>query len=438
MILSSSWGGKQASGKGINDRQSAAQHGGTVYSRKSRNVSPLLFRMFYLSSFCGIYVQSFSTSPFNPPDTVMPLRHPSLQSDGFTPAPFGRVAITTKAAKQQTCTSLSSRSRACDSRRSETAMPMKNTEEDATTATKSNSRSAPHNKKQASPFNRFLIPIWNTVTQQNSDEKELETRGDAVETQEDGGKKVNSLANVLPIDSMKEILSGLPSLSFPIPFLSPEQELDIETIEEENAVTKPFRKYTVSDKSEDGFGPLLPLAERIDELTGGWGLSYADLAPETPSTPAGVAFLATNICYVVAGILLTTNGELVLGTMTELAGGVSLWYHYEQLKYSGQVPASEVRLALLTDYIFAGTALVTGLVYAAMLGISAVPLQAVITGGLAIGCLSVGWVYEYGIPYIIWHSLWHILSAYTGYLVGQARIDNIAETAAHVTTTFLI
>ena len=30
---------------------------------------------------------------------------------------------------------------------------------------------------------------------------------------------------------------------------------------------------------------------------------------------------------------------------------------------------------------------------------------------------------EYGLPYIFWHSLWHILSGWTGYRVGQLHID---------------
>ena len=55
---------------------------------------------------------------------------------------------------------------------------------------------------------------------------------------------------------------------------------------------------------------------------------------------------------------------------------------------------TEVRLALLTDYFTAGAALLTGGYYMADMGISAVPFTAVISGGAAIVCLSLCWVWE--------------------------------------------
>ena len=38
------------------------------------------------------------------------------------------------------------------------------------------------------------------------------------------------------------------------------------------------------DITSDSFGPLLPIAKAVDDATGGWGLSYADLHPVTPRT----------------------------------------------------------------------------------------------------------------------------------------------------------
>jgi len=297
-----------------------------------------------------------------------------------------------------------------------------NEEDDARSRATTNTKVS-HNEKSQSPFMKFLIPIWNTVTLESDSSTKQEISDEATPINEE---EKNVFTKLLPIDSINEIISGLPSISFPIPFLAPDDEKSVSA--NTTGIAKPFQKYMIADKSQDGFGPLLPLAERIDDLTGGWGLSYADLAPETPSTPVGVIFLATNVCYAIAGIVLSIQGDLVLGTMTELAGGVSLWYHYSQLKYSGQEPASEVRLALLTDYIFAGTALITGLIYAAMLGISAVPFEAVLAGAISVGCLATCWVYEYGVPYIFWHSLWHIFSAYTGYLIGRAHLESFTPT----------
>ena len=176
------------------------------------------------------------------------------------------------------------------------------------------------------------------------------------------------------------------------------------------------------DLSADYFGPLLPIAEQIDSATGGWGLSYADLHPETPQTPLGVAFLATNACYAFGGLVLGVQGEWTLGLLTEVAGIVSFWYHYSQLNF-GQ-DRKEVRLALLIDYFTAGTALLCGAVYMAQMGIDSVPFESLVWGGASVVCLTLCWVKEVGYWYLFWHSLWHIGSAYTGYLVGQNHINN--------------
>lgn len=46
-----------------------------------------------------------------------------------------------------------------------------------------------------------------------------------------------------------------------------------------------FSRYErPNDINTDSFGPLLPIAKAVDDATGGWGLSYADLHPATPRT----------------------------------------------------------------------------------------------------------------------------------------------------------
>eukprot|EP00592_Proboscia_alata_P000455 CAMPEP_0194370950 /NCGR_PEP_ID=MMETSP0174-20130528/19293_1 /TAXON_ID=216777 /ORGANISM="Proboscia alata, Strain PI-D3" /LENGTH=255 /DNA_ID=CAMNT_0039148705 /DNA_START=107 /DNA_END=875 /DNA_ORIENTATION=+ len=179
-------------------------------------------------------------------------------------------------------------------------------------------------------------------------------------------------------------------------------------------------ELTTRDLSSDGFGMLLPIAQTIDDATGGWGLSYADLSPETETTPAGVAFLFTNILYGVAGLLLTLRGDIIFGTLVETAGLVSYIYHYSQLKFGPDRP--EVRLALLGDYFTAGTALLTGFAYLGGVGVAdwnGVPLDLLLVAGGSIGCLCLCWVWEFGVAYLVWHSLWHIGSAYTAFLVGN-------------------
>lgn len=175
------------------------------------------------------------------------------------------------------------------------------------------------------------------------------------------------------------------------------------------------------DRTYDNMGLLRPIAEALDSVTGEWALSYADLSPATPKTPVGISFLLTNVCYAIAGIRLITQGDLFYGALVEIAGIVSFWYHFSQLEYGKE--RSEVRLALLTDYFTAGSALITGGFYIAQIGITSVPLDALVVGAGAIVALALCWVWEFGYPYILLHSIWHILSAYTGYLIGQAHID---------------
>ena len=176
-----------------------------------------------------------------------------------------------------------------------------------------------------------------------------------------------------------------------------------------------------AEEAADGFfGPLLPVATKIDDLTGGWGLSYADLSPETPRTPLGASFLATNVCYAAAGLALASGGEYSLGLLTEVAGAVSFWYHWSQLQL-GQ-DRREVRLSLLIDYFTAGSALVCGGSYLARLGLDVLPDGALLCGGASVVCLALCWVREYDYWYLFWHSAWHIGSAYCAYLIGQANI----------------
>ncbi len=178
------------------------------------------------------------------------------------------------------------------------------------------------------------------------------------------------------------------------------------------------------DITQSTFGPyLLPLADAVDNATGGWGLSYADLSPQTPTSPAGIAFLATNVLYGAVGVSLSMNGDVFYGTLTELAGLVSFAYHYAQLELGAG--RGEVRLALLIDYLTAGSALIVGGIYMVQTGLEYLPSSVILSGLSAIVCLSLCWVWEYGLPYILFHSLWHVLSAWTAYLVGQVHIMGV-------------
>lgn len=212
-------------------------------------------------------------------------------------------------------------------------------------------------------------------------------------------------------------LTKVPFRTAPLNFFQQKNESEEEKLE---SFQKDIQEKFTQDRTYDDFGLLTPIAESLDGISGDWALSYADLSPSTPRTIEGQVFLATNVGYAIAGIILGTQGDWFFAGLTELAGIVSFWYHYIQLEYGKD--RSEVRLALLTDYFTAGAALLTGGYYMADMGISAVPFEALISGAVAIICLSLCWVWEFGIPYIFWHSLWHLGSAYTGYLIGQAHV----------------
>lgn len=163
---------------------------------------------------------------------------------------------------------------------------------------------------------------------------------------------------------------------------------------------------------------LAPAAEFLDDISGGWALSYADLAPNSEKTPVGQIFLATNAAYAIVGLFLSLQGELLLGVLTDICSIASFAYHYTQLQQPhGRSLESTVKLALLVDYFFAVTAILVGLIYLAI-DQTLPPVEGIVTSILGIACLLSCWVYEYGTPYIILHGMWHLFSAATGYYIG--------------------
>jgi len=168
---------------------------------------------------------------------------------------------------------------------------------------------------------------------------------------------------------------------------------------------------------------LTPAATLLDEATDGWALYYADLSPESETTAVGQAFLATNIAYAVVGVLLSLHGEPVLGLLTECASVASFIYHYTQLQAGvNRTEDSTVRTALMVDYVFAVSSILLAAGYLVM-DHQLPPLEGIVSGGVGLGCLFACWIWEQGLPYIVLHSLWHLFSAYCGYVVGTTHIN---------------
>ena len=197
-------------------------------------------------------------------------------------------------------------------------------------------------------------------------------------------------------------------------------------------LSRPFSpppSKSVDDLSEGRFSLILaqtetilgPAAKALDESTDGWALTYADLTPETQGTPIGQAFLFSNIAYALAGLVLSAQGELLLGFIMELVSVASFIYHYTQLDPDSR--DGDVRMALFIDYVLAFTSIFLGLGYLLMDG--QLPgldfLASSVAGGVffLLGCTFC----VDGIPYVVVHSLWHVFSAYCAFSIGIGHIE---------------
>jgi hypothetical protein len=178
-----------------------------------------------------------------------------------------------------------------------------------------------------------------------------------------------------------------------------------------------------------------PIQQVLDECTGGWALNYADLTPESPDTAIGRGFLLTNVFYLVAGLLLTYQGDPTLGFFTDLAAIASFNYHYTQLRATSQKEGIKdlVRLSLFLDYMAASISILTAVVYVVSASLQLEPdqlimvEQSVAVGMVGLFFLVLSWKYEYGRPYIVFHSLWHLGSAVSGYLIGAAHLQALQQ-----------
>jgi hypothetical protein len=170
-----------------------------------------------------------------------------------------------------------------------------------------------------------------------------------------------------------------------------------------------------------------PVQGLLDGVTDGWALSYADLSPESTSTWIGQSFLATNLAYLAAGIFVTFSGDVWFGFWTDVCAVASFNYHYNQLLASGkQTYSSTVRLALLLDYTAAAVSILTATVY--LFGMPTLPITALAASVAGLIFLYMSWIWEYGRPYIVWHSLWHLCSGYAGYLIGTMHATTTTTT----------
>ena len=223
------------------------------------------------------------------------------------------------------------------------------------------------------------------------------------------------------------------------------------------STAKPVETTTATTTSSSSFSvwntvgtwPLIQsIQSNLDTISDGWVLSYANLTPDTPTTAAGRLFLATNLAYGIVGTILLQNyHDISFGVCCEVITVLSFNYHYQQLR---NVDRNAVRLSLLCDYIGAAISILLGLYYviieplllflstassltmeinAMLLTLQSLQLECVICSIVSVLLLVSCWIYEVGKPYMILHGLWHIASAYAGYLIGTYHYSYVTMLA---------
>ena len=141
----------------------------------------------------------------------------------------------------------------------------------------------------------------------------------------------------------------------------------------------------------------------------GWILSYSNTSPYNITEPCGLTFLLTNTAYFATGIYGIFQGYNLQSVLLELAGLLSVNYHYKQLIYGRD--DIEVKKALALDYFGAVTALLLigyDVITQVLLGYP--PIVAITYSAVGAICLLFSWVFARGLPYLLWHGLWHIFS----------------------------
>lgn len=173
------------------------------------------------------------------------------------------------------------------------------------------------------------------------------------------------------------------------------------------------------DGSED-FGEYLSKLDKYKFL--GWSLFYPDLTPYKLQDVEGLMFLATNLFFFTSGVSLYQSGITAYSIMIELAGAVSMYYHVNQLKYSGTRDKPVVVKALILDYAVA-VPTVLGFIYELFecyLKHGAVPVLPVLLGSLGLASLLICWINDSGLVYMLWHGAWHLFAAAASYELARA------------------
>lgn len=201
-----------------------------------------------------------------------------------------------------------------------------------------------------------------------------------------------------------------------------------------NNILKNFALLKDREREYSNFGVFKEIAEYLDDTSDGFALDYPDLSKYPPLSIYGFLFLLTNIMYEIAGIKLQLSNANFAGLCVEIAGIISIYYHWAQLYYGPE--KFEVQRVLLIDYctasaaIFSTTTLLANVLLKVADGIITPNNDLFLCVGSAmtsILCLLISWVENennenYGRHYLTWHGLWHVFGAISALYLSQLVI----------------
>lgn len=174
---------------------------------------------------------------------------------------------------------------------------------------------------------------------------------------------------------------------------------------------------------------LRPLRRTISEVAesseiASYVFSYKDCAPFDEHTLEGRFFLATNLAFYLTGSVMSTSSP-ALGALCEMAGTCSIGYHWAQLSVGGgSTSHPTVQMALLLDYLCALPTVAFGMAYALSAASAGadVPLAAGACGLASFVCFIYACLPACHEPrkYMLVHGMWHVLGAFTGYLLATS------------------
>lgn len=183
--------------------------------------------------------------------------------------------------------------------------------------------------------------------------------------------------------------------------------------------TYPKRAYSYSHLKSSRLNDWMTgVTSKLQSSRYRWLLKYADLRPYSDKNALGILFLLTNVFYEYVGQFIFISAKdnpdqwLYSGTL-QVAGLVSSYYHWAQLHYGPD--RDIVYKALLVDYVVASFTIMLFSFRLIQLYASTgvLPVISLALGSLAVISLLLSWKYEFQLPYIVFHGLWHVLSAFS-------------------------